>query len=88
MSVNPGFGGQTFIPRTIEKIRAARALLANAGNQAPIEVDGGVDLTTVREVVAAGADILVAGQAIFGTADPEAAARALRAAAVEALALR
>ena len=84
MSVNPGFGGQTFIPRTIEKIRAVRALLAAAGNDAPIEVDGGVDLQNVAGVVAAGADMLVAGHAIFGAADPEAAARDLRAAAVSA----
>ena len=83
MSVNPGFGGQTFIPRSIEKIRAVRALLAAAGNAAPIEVDGGVDLTTVAEVVAAGADMLVAGNAIFGTHDPESAARTLRTVAVE-----
>ena len=88
MSVNPGFGGQSFIPRSLEKIAAIRALLAAAGNAAPIEVDGGVDLTTVADVVAAGADMLVAGQAIFGTGDPEAAARELRAAAVSALGRR
>ena len=84
MSVNPGFGGQTFIPRTIEKIRAVRALLSAAGNDAPIEVDGGVDLQNVADVVVAGADMLVAGHAIFGAADPEVAARDLRAAAVAA----
>jgi ribulose-phosphate 3-epimerase len=89
MSVNPGFGGQTFIPRSLEKIRAVRALLNTAGNHnAPIEVDGGVDLHTVADVVAAGADMLVAGQAIFGTNDPEGAARALREAAVQAFATR
>jgi ribulose-phosphate 3-epimerase len=88
MSVNPGFGGQTFIPRSVEKIRAVRRLLTSARNDAPIEVDGGVDLETVAAVVTAGADMLVAGQAIFGAADAEAAARALRAAAVEALASR
>ena len=84
MSVNPGFGGQTFIRRSLDKIRAVRALLSAAGNDAPIEVDGGVDLQTVADVVAAGADVLVAGQAIFGHSDPEAAARQLRAAAVTA----
>jgi ribulose-phosphate 3-epimerase len=84
MSVNPGFGGQTFIPRTIEKIRAVRALLSAAGNEAPIEVDGGVDLQNVADVVVAGADVLVAGHAIFGTGDPEGATRDLRAAAVAA----
>jgi ribulose-phosphate 3-epimerase len=88
MSVNPGFGGQTFIPRSVDKIRAVRALLTAAGNPAPIEVDGGVDLRTVSDVVKAGADILVAGHAIFGSADAEAAARALRTAAVDARAAR
>ena len=88
MSVNPGFGGQTFIPRSLEKIRAVRQLLSAAGNHAPIEVDGGVDLETVADVVAAGADMLVAGQAVFGGGNPEEAARTLRAAAVKALALR
>lgn len=73
MSVNPGFGGQTFIPRSLEKIRATRALLDAAGNAAPIEVDGGVDLDTAPLVVEAGATILVAGNAIFGGGEPEAA---------------
>ncbi|MCL4845200.1 MAG: ribulose-phosphate 3-epimerase [Acidobacteria bacterium] len=81
MSVNPGFGGQTFIPRSLEKIRAVRALLDAAGNVAPIEVDGGIDLQTIGSVVAAGAEILVAGQAVFATPDPAAAVRALRAVA-------
>lgn len=78
MSVNPGFGGQTFIPRSIEKIRAMRALLDAAGNAAPIEVDGGVDLETAPLVVEAGATILVAGNAIFGGGEPEAAAIRLK----------
>jgi ribulose-phosphate 3-epimerase len=82
MSVNPGFGGQVFIPRSLDKIRAVRALLERAGNRAPIEVDGGIDLTTVESVVAAGAEILVAGQAVFGGGDPEGAARALKARAL------
>jgi ribulose-phosphate 3-epimerase len=85
MSVNPGFGGQTFIPRSIEKIRQVRCLLTAAGSAAPIEVDGGVDLTTVADVVCAGADMLVAGQAIFATDDPEGSARELRKAALTAL---
>lgn len=84
MSVNPGFGAQSFIPRSLDKIRAVRALLSAAGNDAPIEIDGGVDLETVADVVRAGADMLVAGHAIFGAGDPEAAARELRAAAVTA----
>jgi len=82
MSVNPGFGGQTFIPRSESKIRAVRALLDRAGNPAPIEVDGGVDATNVGRLAAAGASIFVAGAAIFGDPDPKGAVRGLRAAAV------
>jgi ribulose-phosphate 3-epimerase len=78
MSVNPGFGGQTFIPRTESKIRAVRKLLDSAGNGAPIEVDGGVDVTNAARIVAAGAEILVAGNSIFGTGDPARATRELR----------
>ena len=81
MSVNPGFGGQSFIHNTLQKLRRVRAVLNAAGSSAPIEIDGGIDLANVAEVVAAGANILVAGQAIFGSGDPEAATRALRAAA-------
>jgi ribulose-phosphate 3-epimerase len=88
MSVNPGFGGQTFIPRSLDKIRAVRTLLDRAGNRAPIAVDGGIDLQTIASVVSAGADVLVAGQAVFGTADAAQAVRDLRAAAVDALAAR
>src|SRR5215213_3078572 len=73
MSVNPGFSGQTFIEHSIEKVRRVRALLAEAGSSAPIEIDGGIDLTTVGRAVQAGATILVAGNAIFGAADPGAA---------------
>ena len=86
MTVNPGFGGQTFIPRSESKIRAVRDLLRRSGSTAPIEVDGGIDTTTAPLVVAAGADILVAGQAIFGSADAERATRELRAAATAAVA--
>jgi ribulose-phosphate 3-epimerase len=84
MSVNPGFGGQTFIPRSESKVRDVRALLDRAGNRADVEIDGGVDLQNIRSVVAAGARIIVAGAAVFGTADPERAVRDLKAAAVEA----
>lgn len=84
MSVNPGFGGQSFIPRSVEKIRAVRALLRAAGSTAPIEVDGGIDLHTVGLVVDAGAELLVAGQAIFGAGQPEQAAQALKRAALAA----
>ena len=81
MSVNPGFGGQTFIPRSESKVQAVRALLDRQGNAAPIEVDGGVDLSNAARLVDAGAAILVAGTSIFGTGDPERAVRELRAAA-------
>jgi ribulose-phosphate 3-epimerase len=81
MSVNPGFGGQRFIPHTTTKIRRVRALLDRVGSRAEIEVDGGIDLATVGAVVAAGATLLVAGHALFGHGDPPAATRALRRAA-------
>jgi ribulose-phosphate 3-epimerase len=81
MSVNPGFGGQTFIPRSESKVRAVRTLLDQAGSRAPVEVDGGVDPTNAARLVSAGASILVAGHAIFGAGDPAAATRALREAA-------
>ena len=80
MTVNPGFGGQTFIERSVPKIREVRALLDRTGSRAAIEVDGGIDTETAPRVVAAGAEVLVAGSAIFGTADPAAAVRQLRAA--------
>jgi ribulose-phosphate 3-epimerase len=86
MTVNPGFGGQTFIPRSESKVRLMRDLLRNAGSTAPIEVDGGIDTTTAARIVAAGADILVAGNAIFGSSDPAKATQALRAAAAAAVA--
>src|SRR5215467_1660084 len=86
MTVNPGFGGQTFIPRSTSKVRAVRELLRREGSSAPIEVDGGIDVHTAPAIVAAGADILVAGNAIFGARDPEAAIRELRAAAESAVA--
>jgi ribulose-phosphate 3-epimerase len=81
MSVNPGFGGQTFIPRSESKIQAVRALLDRQGSAAPIEVDGGVDASNAARIVEAGGTILVAGNSIFGTGDPERATRDLRAAA-------
>jgi ribulose-phosphate 3-epimerase len=82
MSVNPGFGGQKFIPRSIQKVRAVRELLDRAGNTAaPIEIDGGIDLSNIARVVEAGADIMVAGSAIFNAPDPAAATRALKDAA-------
>ena len=86
MSVNPGFGGQTFIPRSESKVRDVRAVLDRAGNvAAPVEIDGGIDADTAPRVVAAGARILVAGSAIFRSPDPERATRDLKAAAAGAL---
>lgn len=84
MSVNPGFGGQSFIPHSLEKVRRVKGLLSAAGSTARIEIDGGVDTSNIADIVAAGADIVVAGNAIFGTPDAEAATRALRAAANQA----
>ena len=81
MSVNPGFGGQSFIPHSLDKVRRLKALLSATGSSAHIEIDGGVDSSNIHDIVAAGATILVAGNAIFATADAEAATRALRAAA-------
>jgi ribulose-phosphate 3-epimerase len=82
MSVNPGFGGQTYIARSESKVRAVRALLDRTGSAAAIEIDGGIDRETVGRVVAAGAEILVAGSAIFHTPDPAKAARELKALAL------
>jgi ribulose-phosphate 3-epimerase len=77
MSVNPGFGGQKFIPAALDKIRRLRAIIQQRGLKAVIEVDGGVDLTNIRALVEAGAELLVAGSAVFGHGDPEASARRL-----------
>jgi ribulose-phosphate 3-epimerase len=81
MSVNPGFGGQEFIPHSIQKLERVRAVLDAAGSKAVIEIDGGIDTANAAQVVAAGASILVAGHAIFGNGNAEAGTRALRAAA-------
>ena len=70
MSVDPGYGGQAFIPTSIEKIRQMRALLDNAGSAATLEVDGGINRETIARCAAAGADAFVAGHAIFSAADP------------------
>ena len=69
MSVNPGFGGQKFIPHTLNKVRELRELIARTGSQALIEVDGGVNLQTGAQLVEAGADVLVAGNAVFKAPD-------------------
>ena len=82
MSVNPGFSGQSYIPQSAAKVRAVRELLDEAGNAAPVEIDGGIQPGNAAEVVAAGAEILVAASAIYGTADPTAATEHLREAAL------
>ncbi len=84
MSVNPGFGAQKFIPAAVHKLRRLADLRAQRGLDYRIEVDGGIDLTTVAEVVRAGAEILVAGNAIFGKGDPKVNAEKLLKTAVEA----
>jgi ribulose-phosphate 3-epimerase len=81
MSVNPGFGGQEFIPFSLDKIRRLVELRQELGLAFKIEVDGGVAHDTVARVVQAGADLLVAGNAVFGAGEPERDARALLAAA-------
>jgi ribulose-phosphate 3-epimerase len=81
MSVNPGFGGQSFIPRTFDRIDEMRLMLQAAGSTAAIEVDGGVDTTNAAALVGRGVTILVAGSAIFSQADPAEATRQLRRAA-------
>ncbi|MCP9451871.1 MAG: ribulose-phosphate 3-epimerase [Nitrospira sp.] len=78
MSVNPGFGGQTFIPSTLSKVRAVRNMLDRLGSQAFLEVDGGVKVENAARVLEAGADVLVAGSAIFSSSDYAATIAALR----------
>lgn len=79
MSVNPGFGGQSFIPRTYDKIKALRQMISAANLQVKIEVDGGVTLSNAQALVDAGTDILVAGNTVFSSADPLATIAALKA---------
>ena len=79
MSVNPGFGGQSFIPHTLEKIIALKQLIAAKNANVLIEVDGGVTEDNARSIVEAGADVLVAGNTVFKAADPEAMIRSLKA---------
>lgn len=70
MSVNPGFGGQSFIRHTLTKIKRLKKLISESGSKALIEIDGGVNTETAPEIAAAGADVLVAGSAVFGADDP------------------
>jgi ribulose-phosphate 3-epimerase len=78
MSVNPGFGGQAYLPHATEKIRRVRGLLDTAGRRTLLEVDGGITLETIAEAWSAGADTFVAGTAVFGSADPAQAVRDLK----------
>lgn len=77
MSVNPGFGGQKFIPSTLDKLRRLRTMIQASGSRARIEIDGGIGIENAAAVVAAGAEILVAGSAVFGKPDPADALRKL-----------
>lgn len=78
MTVEPGFGGQTFLEATLPKVRAARRLLDRRGLALWLQVDGGVSAETIERCAAAGADVFVAGSAVYGAADPAAAVQALR----------
>ncbi|MBW2451403.1 MAG: ribulose-phosphate 3-epimerase [Deltaproteobacteria bacterium] len=81
MSVNPGFGGQAFIPSALEKVRQLRQRINNRGLSIELEVDGGINLGNIRDVVAAGADVLVAGSAVFKTNNYQETIQAFRKAA-------
>ena len=79
MSVNPGFGGQSFIPTALDKLREARRIIDESGRDIRLEIDGGVKVDNIGEIAAAGADTFVAGSAIFGAADYQATIDAMRA---------
>jgi ribulose-phosphate 3-epimerase len=79
MSVNPGFGGQAFIPSSLDKLRQARQIIDASGLDIRLEIDGGVKVDNIGEIAAAGADTFVAGSAIFGSADYAATIAAMRA---------
>jgi ribulose-phosphate 3-epimerase len=83
MSVNPGFGGQKFIGESVEKVRRLRQMIDDRSRHVRIEIDGGIDRTNIATVVAAGAEIIVAGSAIFGTSDAAVAVKELRDATVQ-----
>ena len=78
MSVNPGFGGQSFIPHVLDKLRDARNIITASGRAIPLEIDGGVKVENIRSIAEAGADVFVAGSAIFGTSDYKATIAAMR----------
>ena len=83
MSVNPGFGGQKFIPQTLDKVKRLRRLIDERQLNVRIEIDGGVDRNNIETVVEAGAEIIVAGSAVFGTGDAENAVKELRNATIQ-----
>lgn len=83
MTVNPGFGGQSFIPASLDRIKRSRALLTSRRSKATLEIDGGVTLETIRAAWQAGADTFVAGTAVYGTPDPAQAVRELKLACAE-----
>jgi ribulose-phosphate 3-epimerase len=83
MSVNPGFGGQKFIKTSLDKVRRLRLMIDERGLKTRIEIDGGIDASNVSEIVAAGAEIIVAGTAVFGAGDPTRSVRELRDAAAQ-----
>ena len=82
MSVNPGFGGQEFIPESLDKVRRLRKMIDERGLRTRIEIDGGIDIDNIADITGAGAEIIVAGSAIFGSGDPGVAVRKLREATV------
>jgi len=83
MSVNPGFGGQKFIPQSVSKVRRLRQMITEKQLNVRIEIDGGIDKLNIEKVVEAGAEIIVAGSAIFGTGNAEAAVKELRNATIQ-----
>src|SRR5881227_3835765 len=82
MSVNPGFGGQEFIPESLDKVRRLRKMIDERGLKTRIEIDGGINADNIAEVTSAGAEIIVSGSAVFGAPDPAVAVRKLREATV------
>jgi ribulose-phosphate 3-epimerase len=83
MSVNPGFGGQKFIQTSLDKLRRLRVMIETRGLKTRIEIDGGIDAANISEIAAAGADIVVAGTAVFGAGDPARSVRGLLDAAAQ-----
>ena len=83
MSVNPGFGGQKFIPTSLDKVRRLRSMIEQQNLKTRIEIDGGIDRHNIAEIAAAGAEIIVAGSAVFNESDPAQAVRELREATMQ-----